>query len=421
MCFQDDESINCDRTLDRIINGVFHHPALRNVGDDGARDGRGIMFDVVEEWWGSKSDYEKDDLRQKLSREGVQTGQNHKEGVEDTGHGCCKPLGLAKPARNNAPAAAAHAAVMQCFNQALSGDQGQGGYSGRPNNGSGFEQQASGAISNAVGGGVLGSVVGGLVGGIGSSLLGGAFDSPSNGAQTQTYQSSNYNQDGSYTSTTMQTGRRPQSNNPDYGSSGEQYAQAEYKNTHYPGGGFRQEYDRFDQSGSSGHGYKQSIETHPIAGGGCEQRNEKRWERPDGRWESDVQEQTFGAPGQHHRKEEHHHGRRHNGSDEESDDNDDDDYEKKERKRHEKERKKREKEERERYGGGSGGYDSDDSKHRHREHAGRGESHHNRNSREQEHPHGDFPGASYGTDDRRDRYEDGPSYGRQESRPSTLR
>ena len=54
------------------------------------------MFRTVEEWWNSISDEGKDELRQKLSREGVKNGENHKEGVHDSGHGCAKPLGMHK-------------------------------------------------------------------------------------------------------------------------------------------------------------------------------------------------------------------------------------------------------------------------------------------------------------------------------------
>lgn len=36
----DDERIDIDRTLNRIIQGVFHHPNLRDFGNDGAIDGR---------------------------------------------------------------------------------------------------------------------------------------------------------------------------------------------------------------------------------------------------------------------------------------------------------------------------------------------------------------------------------------------
>lgn len=47
----DDDDVDIRRTTDRIISGVFHHPALRDYGDDGASDGRRLMFGVVERWW----------------------------------------------------------------------------------------------------------------------------------------------------------------------------------------------------------------------------------------------------------------------------------------------------------------------------------------------------------------------------------
>lgn len=66
--------------MNRIIGGVFHHPALRQYGDDGAQDGRMAMFGVVEQWWGGMSERERNGLRSQLSREGVEQGRNHKEG-----------------------------------------------------------------------------------------------------------------------------------------------------------------------------------------------------------------------------------------------------------------------------------------------------------------------------------------------------
>ena len=66
--------------MNRIINGVFHHPALRQHGDDGAVDGRMAMFGVVERWWQECNERERSSLRDQLSREGVQQGRNHKEG-----------------------------------------------------------------------------------------------------------------------------------------------------------------------------------------------------------------------------------------------------------------------------------------------------------------------------------------------------
>ncbi|KAH0012153.1 Het-C-domain-containing protein, partial [Aureobasidium melanogenum] len=367
----DNENINIARTLDRIINGVFHHPALRQFGNDGAADGRHIMFGVVEQWWQEKSERERDDLRRKLSRRGVETGQNHKEGVKDSGHGCCKPLFQQKQ-HNNAPAAAAHAAVMEGINDFVSGGQhhNSSGSYGRPSSRptSGFEQQAGNFIGEAVGGGALGSVLGGLVSSVGGSLLSGAFESQ---GETQTYQQSSYSQDGSHSQSYMQTGERPSSR-----PHGQQHtAQAEYKTTQYPGGGHRTEYNRYEQEGNSGYGYQQSTEVRPTSGGGYEQRSERRHERPDGRWDSEVQEQGIGAAGEYYQTEEKHHGRRHDD-------------------------------------------DNDNERHSHRKH---GSNHRNDYESEQQssysHPSngGGFPGASYHAQ-HQERQDERPSYGQE--RPS---
>ncbi|KAJ5778589.1 hypothetical protein N7520_001835 [Penicillium odoratum] len=133
----DDEDADIDQTLTRIISGVFHHPALREYGDNGADEIRGIMFSTVEQWWGEKSEEAQDYLREQLSRDGVLEGKNHKEGVQDCGHGCGKPIALPKPKISN-------------------GDSSNGG----------LEDFASQALS----GGALGGLVG-LVGGMGSMML----------------------------------------------------------------------------------------------------------------------------------------------------------------------------------------------------------------------------------------------------------
>ncbi|KAJ8124445.1 hypothetical protein O1611_g9195 [Lasiodiplodia mahajangana] len=46
----DDENADVDRILNRIISGVLHHPAQRRMGEDGAEEGRDLMFRSVEEW-----------------------------------------------------------------------------------------------------------------------------------------------------------------------------------------------------------------------------------------------------------------------------------------------------------------------------------------------------------------------------------
>lgn len=83
----DDEEVDADRTIDRIIRGVLHHPAQRHRGHGGASEGRELFFKSVEDWWNGMPDEQRDDYRQRLSREGVQAGENHKPGEFDTGHG----------------------------------------------------------------------------------------------------------------------------------------------------------------------------------------------------------------------------------------------------------------------------------------------------------------------------------------------
>ncbi|KAG6004934.1 hypothetical protein E4U21_000603 [Claviceps maximensis] len=82
----DNDGTDVNRLCDRIINGILHHPAQRNMGQDGVPEARNAMFKEVETWWGELRD-EQNSYRQKLSRDGVERGENHKEGVDDTGHG----------------------------------------------------------------------------------------------------------------------------------------------------------------------------------------------------------------------------------------------------------------------------------------------------------------------------------------------
>lgn len=89
----DDDSIDVDRLMTRIVNGVLHHPAQRDQGEDGAEEGRRVMFSSIEEWWNSMPDDVKEEHRRWLSREGVENGENH-QGALDTGHGCAGPLSM---------------------------------------------------------------------------------------------------------------------------------------------------------------------------------------------------------------------------------------------------------------------------------------------------------------------------------------
>ncbi|CAK3932917.1 Hypothetical predicted protein [Lecanosticta acicola] len=342
----DDDGIDIRRTNDRIINGVFHHPALRESGDDDARDGRMAMFGVVERWWSELDDGEREDLREKLSRNGVQEGRNHKEGVQDSGHGCGKPLGL--PTMQTSQSSGAMGGVMG----ALSGTAGFGG--GRQS--SQAQSKISDTVGEAVGGGALGSIVGGLAGAVGGGLLGGAFGGEE--SETKTYQSNQYREDGSYNTRITETGHRP-------GGHGQQerYGQAQISETQYGSGGYREEYQRYEQDGrqgGTGYGFEQSRDVRPTYGGGYEQRTERTYEHPGGRCETEVQEQRVSSSGRQYAHEESYSGhRKKDDSDDDDDSGDDDDWEKKEKKekkRREEEEKRRRKqrEEEEMYGGGGG-------------------------------------------------------------------
>lgn len=144
----DDESIDADRTMTRIIYGVLHHPAQREYGQDGASEMRQIMFRVVADWWEEQGEEGREHLRRQLSRRGVKNGENHKPGISDCGHGCGKPLALPKKGKKK-----------------KSSGSGSGP---SPSDIGKFAEQA-------MGGGVLGGLVGGLVSGGGSSFLSGAL------------------------------------------------------------------------------------------------------------------------------------------------------------------------------------------------------------------------------------------------------
>jgi hypothetical protein len=285
----DNPQQDAERTISRIIHGVFHHPSLRAQDWDGSRDCRNIMFGVVERWWQQKDEREKNELRDQLSRDGVLEGRNHKEGVHDTGHGCGKPMTIAgmgggAGAKNNAIAGALMGGLQQGLGELMGGGssmqsgggrQVQGGYGG--GGGSDFTQVAS----EALGGGELGGLVGGILGGVGESLLGGAFggDDSDRNAYQQTYT----DQSGQNVNQYMETGYRPQQ-----GGEPERYGQAAYTRTEIPGGQ-REEFGRYEQDGSNpqaGYGMRTTVETRRTQGGGYEREEQRRVERTGGDYES---------------------------------------------------------------------------------------------------------------------------------------
>ncbi|KAI9699504.1 MAG: hypothetical protein M1820_007135 [Bogoriella megaspora] len=424
----DDERVDPTRTINRIINGVFHHPAMRQYGDDGARDGRNAMFSTVEHWWRQKDEREKQEFRRKLSREGVERNENHKEGVQDSGHGCGKPLWKpgAKTSSGSSGFGGPAGGVLGGIGSALGG----GHSPGRPSSSSGGAFDSAGKMAgDAVGGGALGSVVGGLVGGVGASLLGGAFGGKED--EHKSYRTEQYGRDGSYSQSIQETAHR----SGGYGQQGSGKSHQLFAldftltmmqllsaMTQYSSGGHKEEYNRYEQDGSSGrtgYGFEQRVEAKPTYGGGFEQVSERKYERPGGQWESDVQRQGISSSGEQYASETRRHGEHYGkrGSDDDSDDSDgdEDDWEKrqkKERKRREKEEKKRRKEEEKSrehgYGGGrsdeyGGGYGG-----RHEESYGRQEESHGR--REE---YGRSEG--YGGGSRREEQRYGGGYGEERS------
>lgn len=347
----DDERIDVDRTITRIVNGVFHHPSLRDFGNDGAVDGRRSMFAVVEQWWASKDESERQQMRQQLSREGVEQGRNHKPGVQDKGHGCGKPLGM--PTMNTAQSSGAigglaAGGVLGEITSAIAGESKyDSGYTGeklpsQSGNSSGIGKFAE----EAVGGGVVGGLVGGLVGGVGSDLLGDAFGGSK--AQKQTYGKQHYGEDGSYTQSVTETGY----SHPQYGSEQQRYGQAEYSQTTYPGGGQRQEYQRYQQDDRSGlqsgygaYGEQVIKESKPTYGGGYEQKTETRFEGPAGEWQGEVRREGRDERGEYYQNEEHYGGKKYESNSDGS----------------EKKRKKKEKKEKKYKKHGTDDSDSDDS------------------------------------------------------------
>jgi hypothetical protein len=260
-----DGEADAEEVIDRIIDGVFHHPAVPQGRVRGSERCRSIMFKTVEEWWRNQPD--QDDLRRKLSRRGVQNGENHKPGVQDKGHGCCKPIGMANDF--------------------------SGGNVGGNKQAQQVSQQAGKLASEAVGGGALGGLVGGLVGGIGGSLLGDAFG----GGEKKSSKKERYGDDGSYTESYQETGHHQASS---YGDT-ERYGQASYQETQYPSGGRREEYSRREQDERGGaYSYEQKVETSSFGGSGGYERREERTVQSGNEWRSEESREGFDRGGEYY-------------------------------------------------------------------------------------------------------------------------
>jgi hypothetical protein len=255
----DDDGTDVDRLLDEIVDGVLHHPAQRDLGSRKVQEGRHRFFKGVEDWWQEMGDGQREEYRGKLTRDGVQNGENHKEGVHDTGHGhgCAGKLKMRKlygggpETLEDKIAGAAADAIFKGATGALSGMVEQNTGYKMPSS-SRKEEEKEGGLS-----GFLNQA---------SSLLGGAFGDK----DTERQSSSRREDDGSYTRTEVEYGRH-----------GDRYGQAEYSQTQRPDGSEHQEYRRYEQQDSSdgrhtgGYGYEERTETHQTHSGGYEQRTER--------------------------------------------------------------------------------------------------------------------------------------------------
>ncbi|KAF2637347.1 Het-C-domain-containing protein [Massarina eburnea CBS 473.64] len=250
-----------EQTINTIIEGVFHHPAKRQKGSEEANVCRNIMYSTVENWWNSVKN--KEELRGMLNRKGVQESRNH-TGEVDSGHGCCKPLGIA----NN-------------FNATSGGSNQQF---------QGVTDHAGKLASEAVGGGALGGYVGGLVGGIGGSILGGVF-----GGDKKESKSSNQGNDGSYTQSYSESGHRQEQD-----ASGGSYGYQQSAQTSNYGGSERREESRYESGnqyqseerredyGDKKHGKKHGSEDEQS---GDEDDYEKRQRKEQKRREKEERKQ----------------------------------------------------------------------------------------------------------------------------------
>lgn len=257
----DDENVDIERTCNRIISGVLHHPAQRAQGEDGAEDGRALMFRSVEEWWSGMDRGQQDEYRRKLSREGVERGDNHKEGVHDTGHGhgCAGKLGMHKQFGSDGPQSMEDKIATQAAGAIMGGLT--GGISDMVSQSTGGKVRLPTSDKPTQGGGLLGAA---------SSLLSGAFSA----GETDTYESRPHQDaDGGITQTIEQYGRS---------ADGRRFEQAELTDTRYADGRETKDFQRFEQredgrGREQGYGFEERVESYH----GQQRTEERHWQGSD--------------------------------------------------------------------------------------------------------------------------------------------
>ena len=297
----DNEDIDIDRTIHRICYGVMHHPGQREHGRDGVKDGRQMLFKVVDEWWNEGSESRREDYREKLSRRGVENGENHKEGVVDTGHGhgCVGKLKMRKTfgepsgGLEDKIAEAAATTILEGASGAFSGMIQQSTGIKVPE----YKRQQEQRQESGGGGllGTAGSLLGGMLGGRDN-------DRDESGGRTET--------------------------RTEYQREGDRYAQDEYRETSYNDGGHRSEHRRFEQEDtrggheSQGYGYEEVHESRRTEHGYEEHQTRREYHgstEEDGRRQHGGYEQDDGGRRHHGGYEQDDGGRRHHGGHDEDD------------------------------------------------------------------------------------------------------
>ncbi|KAG5985419.1 hypothetical protein E4U55_002340 [Claviceps digitariae] len=294
----DNDGTDVNRLCDRIINGVLHHPAQRNLGQDGVPEARNAMFKEVETWWGELRD-EQNSFRQKLSREGVERGENHKEGVDDTGHGhgCTGKLKMRKlygepDTLENKIAGAAADAIVQGATGLISDVVEQQTGMKLPSSGAPEAREEKGGLE-----GFLSKA---------GSILGDAFgkSGESEGSHNQSEQRRNDNES-PRPETQSSYGRQDSSSG--YGHEGRQQRDEDNTNRYSSGrsehrrrdddddqSGRRQEYSYGDNSGASGR-------QESSYGGNSSSNYGGREESGYGRHQQ-QEESSYGGRSEHHRR-----------------------------------------------------------------------------------------------------------------------
>ena len=248
----DNDNIDIDRVLDRVIHGVMHHPAQRHMGEGGISEGRQMCFEVVQEWWQQMDDQQRNDYRRKLSAEGIRNSENHKEGVYDTGHGhgCSGKLQMRK-VYGGGPETFEDKIVGAASEAIIGGATGV--FSGLVEESTGFKLPGSGDEGDRQeGGGGLGGFLGAA-----SSILGNALGEENPVREV----SERYQEDGSFTRTETV-----------FEHQGDRYRQAEYSETRFPGGREETEYRNFEQQesysgdGSRSYAFEETAERRDMRG-----------------------------------------------------------------------------------------------------------------------------------------------------------